>query len=221
MVNVLHGCLTGELAPAIVYKYGFPLWQAKGMGRLLMDPESVSSDLYRQFDVLVCTGELVFSGSVRCDFSQRLIDALNEGVRGETRSKIRDFLPMSDVTVTDLQGGITTVPCLHISKNNIIFVAQAKSITPGKPLTSYPFKEKLPVTIMAYVAGATSTPYTVYGCIFIDTWGKITDTLEIEERFIPLTQVQIDPAMPGNKCHFDFVALNKERIISIGEMPGN
>ena len=186
-----------------------------------MDPESVSSELYRQFDVLVCTGELVFSGSLRCDFSQRLIDALNEGVKAETRSRIRDFLPLSDVTITDLKGGTTTVPRLHISKNNIIFVAQAMSITPGKPLTTYPFREKLPVTIMAYAAGAAATPYRMNGCIYIDTWGQITDTLETEDRFMPLTQAEIDPAMPGNRSHFDFVALNKERIVSICEMPGN
>jgi len=185
-----------------------------------MDPESMNSDLYRQFDVLVCTGELVFSGSVRCDFSQRLIDALNEGVKAESRSRIRDFLPLSDVTVTDLNGGTTTAPRLHISKNNIIFVAQTRSIMPGKPLSSYPFREKLPVTIIAYAAGAAARPYRMNGCIYVDTWGQITDTLETEERFMALTQAEIYPAMPGNRCQFDFVALNKERIISIGEVPG-
>ena len=185
-----------------------------------MDPESESSELCRQFDVLVCTGDLVFSGSVHCDFSQRLIDALNEGVRLETRSRIRDFLPLSDVTVTDFKGGTTAVPRLHIAKNNIIFVAQASSAAPGKPLTTYPFKEKLPVTIAAYATGAAARPYRINGCIYIDTWGQITDTLETEERFIPLTQAEIDPAMPGNRFQFDFVALNKERIVSIGETPG-
>ena len=184
-----------------------------------MDTESVNSELYRQFDVLVCTGELVFSGSLRCDFSQRLIDALNEGVKAETRSRIRDFLPLSDVTVSDLKGGTTTVSRLHISKNNIIFVAQSTSTTPGKPLSTYPFRQKLPVTITAYAAGAAATPYRMQGCIYIDTWGQITDTLETEERFMPLTQAEINPAMPGNRSKFDFVALNKERIVSIGEMP--
>ena len=185
-----------------------------------MDPESVSSELYQQFDVLVCTGELVFSGSVRCDFSQRLIDALNEGIRAETRSRIRDFLPMSDVTVTGPKGVTTAVPRLHISKNNIIFVAQARSASPDKPLTTYPFRQKLPVTIMAYAAGAAATPYRLNGCIYIDTWGQITDTLETEDRFLPLTKAEIDPAMPGNQSHFEFIALNKERIVSISEMPG-
>jgi hypothetical protein len=185
-----------------------------------MDPESEGSELHRHFDILVCTGELVFSGSVRCDFSQRLIDALNEGIRAETRLKIRDFLTLSNVTVTDLNGGTTTSPLLHISKNNIIFVAQTESVTQGKPLTTHPFRQKLPVTITAYAAGAAARPYKMNGNIYVDTWGHITDTLETEERFVPLTHAEIDPAMPGNQSHFEFVALNKERIVSIGEMPG-
>jgi len=185
-----------------------------------MDPESESCDLHRQFDVLVCTGELVFRGNMRCDFSQRLIDALNEGIRTETRSRVRDFLSLSNVTAINLKGDKTTVPCLHISKNNIIFVAQAKSITPDKPLTTYPFSQKLPVTVMAYAAGAATIQFRINGCIYIDTWGQITDTLETEERFLPLTQAKIDPAMPGKRSRFDFVALNKERIVSIGEIPG-
>ena len=184
-----------------------------------MDSESEGSELYKQFDVLVCTEALVFSGSVRCDFSQRLIDALNEGVRAETRPRIRDFLSLSDVTVSDIKGVITKAPGLHISKNNIIFVAQAKSAMPGKPLTTYPFRQKLPVTVTAYAAGAAEMTYRIKGCIYIDTWGQITDTLETEERFMPLTQAEIEPAMPGDRSHFDFIALNKERIVSIGELP--
>jgi hypothetical protein len=54
------------------------------------------------------------------------------------------------------------------------------------------------------------------GCIYIDTWGQITDTLETEDRFMPLTQVEINPAMPGNRLN-SILSPNKERIISIGE----
>jgi len=183
-----------------------------------MDPESEGSELHRQFDVLVCTGEMVFSGKMRCDFSQRLIDALNEGIRTETRSRLRDFLTLSEVTVKNPKGGKAAVPLLHISKNNIIFVAQARSVAPEKPLTTYPFSQKLPVTVMAYAAGAATIQFRINGCIYIDSWGHITDTLETEERFIPLTQAKIAPAMPGNRSSFDFIALNKERIVSIGEI---
>jgi hypothetical protein len=186
-----------------------------------MDPEPVGSELYRQYDVLVCTGELLFGGRLSCNFSQRLIDALNEGVSEEPRSRTRDFLSLADVTITDLKGGTKAAPRLHISKNSIVFVAQASCVSPGKPLTGYPFRQKLSATVMAYASGAAAKPYRINGCIYIDTWGQITDTLETEERFLPLTQAEIDPPLPGNLSHFDFVALNKERIISIGQVPGN
>ncbi|MDD5398848.1 MAG: hypothetical protein PHU70_07175, partial [Dehalococcoidia bacterium] len=66
-----------------------------------MHSESEGNELHQQFNVLVCTGELVFNGKMRCNFSQRLIDALNEGIRTETRSHLKDFLTLSDVTVSN------------------------------------------------------------------------------------------------------------------------
>ncbi len=183
-----------------------------------MHPESEGSELHRHYDVLVCTGELVFSGKMRCNFSQRLLDALNEGIRTETRSHLMDFLTLSDVTVHNPRDGKITAPRVHISKNNIIFVAQARSVTPDKPLTTYPFSQKIPVMVMAYAAGASTIQFKINGCIYVDSWGHITDRLEGEELFIPLTQVKVEPSMPGNRSRFDFIALNKERIVSIGEV---
>ncbi|MDD5397774.1 MAG: hypothetical protein PHU70_01720, partial [Dehalococcoidia bacterium] len=130
------------------------------------------------------------------------------------------FLTLSDVTVSNPKGGRTAVSHLHISKNNIIFVAQFRSATPNKPLTTHPLSQKLPVTVMAYAAGAATMQFKINGCIYVDSWGHITDTLESEERFIPLTQAKVEPSMPGNLSRFDFIALNKERIVSIGEIPG-
>ena len=51
-----------------------------------MTAENEGPERYRQYEVLVCTGDLSFTGTLRCDFSQRLIDALNEGTRTETRA---------------------------------------------------------------------------------------------------------------------------------------
>jgi len=181
--------------------------------------ESEGSELYRHYNVLVCTGDLVFSGKMRCDFSQRLLDALNEGIRTETRSQLRDFLTLSDVVVSSAKSGKTSVPHVHIAKNNIIFVAQTMRETPEKPLTTYPFSQKLPLAVMAYVTGASAIQFKIRGCSYVDSWGQITDRLESEERFMPLTQVKVEPSMPGNRSRFDFIALNKERIVSIGEVP--
>ena len=185
-----------------------------------MTIENEGSELYKQFEVLVCTGELLFRGTFRGEFSQRLIDALNEGVRTDDSSKVVDFLPLMNVSVTSIKGGEKKFPCIYVAKNSIVFVAQIPDGREENPLRNYPFREKLPVGVMAYAARVSDMQYTLDGRIYVETWGQVIDTVESESRFLPLTQVEIHPAPPGAGSKFDFVALNKEHIISICESPG-
>ena len=185
-----------------------------------MTAENEGSELYKQFEVLVCTGELLFRGTLRCEFSQRLINALNEGVQTDTSSKAVDFLPLVNVSMTGIKGGEKKYPRMYIAKSNIIFVAHTSGKNLEKPLSTYPFKEKLPVIVMAQMAVISNLNYRLKGRIYVDTWGQVIDTIESEARFIPLTQVEIEPALPGGISRFDFVALNKQRIVSICENAG-
>jgi hypothetical protein len=185
-----------------------------------MTAENEGSELHRQFEVLVCTGTLAFTGTLSCDFSQRLIDALNEGMRTKTSAKVVGFLPLVNVTMTGTRGDGQKFPSIYIAKNNIVFVAQVSGEGTEQPLRTYPFREKLPVVVMAYVARISGVQYRLDGRIYVDTWGQVIDTIESEARFIPLTQVEIEPALPGVGPRFDFVALNKEHIISICESTG-
>jgi hypothetical protein len=186
-----------------------------------MNTEKEEAGLYKQYEVLVCTGELSFTGTLRCDFSQRLIDALNEGVPTEGKARAVTFLPIQNVTMASAGGGEQKFQRIYIAKNNIVFVAQAFSRQAEKPLSTYPFREKLPVMVMAYSAWASDVHYTLEGRIYVDTWGQVVDTIESGEPFIPFTQVEIYPAPPGANSSFDFVALNKERIVSICESPSS
>jgi len=185
-----------------------------------MTAENEGSELYKQFEVLVCTGELLFRGTFRGEFSQRLIDALNEGVRTDDSLKVVDFLPLMNVSLTSTKGGEKNFPRIYVAKNNIVFVAQIPDGREENPLRNYPFREKLPVSVMAYAARVSDTQYTLDGRIYVETWGQVLDTVESESRFLPLTQVSIYPAPPGAGSKFDFVALNKQHIISICESSG-
>ena len=185
-----------------------------------MTAENEGSELYRQFEVLVCTGELVFRGTFRGEFSQRLIDALNEGVRNDPSPKVMDFLLLMNVSMTSIEGGEKKFPRIYVAKNNIVFVAEIPDGREENPLRNYPFREKLPVGVMAYAARFSDRRYTLDGRIYVETWGQVIDTVEEGSRFLPLTQVEIHPAPPGTGSKFDFVALNKEHIISICESPG-
>ncbi len=185
-----------------------------------MMPKNEGSELHKQFEVLVCTGALSLRGTLRCDFSQRLIDALNEGVYTDTLVKVVKFLPILDATMTGTGVGEKKFPTIYIAKSNIVFVAQISGGNTEKPLRTYPFREKLPVVVMAYAARVSDVLYTLDGRIYVETWGKVIDTVESEARFVPLTQVEIKPSLPGAGSRFDFVALNKDHIISICESPG-
>lgn len=185
-----------------------------------MTEQIEGSDLHKQYEVLVCAGESVYAGTLRCDFSQRLIDALNEGMRTETSEKLVSFLPLIDVTVTGARGEQQKLPLVYVAKNNIVFAAQVSDGREENPLRNYPYREKLPVGVMAYAAGVSGMRYTLDGRIYVETWGQVIDTVESESRFLPLTQVEISPAPPGAGAKYGFVALNKERIISIWQSPG-
>ena len=156
------------------------------------------SDLVNRYKILACTGELVFTGTFEYGFEQRLIDALNEGVKTGASTKIVDFLPLEDAVMTSERGGDQKVSQVYIAKSNIIFVAQSPSIAREKPLSTYPFRQKTPVgvTIYAaqiYVAQVYAAPYILKGDLYIDTWGQVADAIESSDNFIPLTQVEMSP----------------------------
>jgi hypothetical protein len=191
-----------------------------------MDVDLGGSELNKQYEILVCAGELMFGGLFKCNISQRLIDALNEGVRESPLSKMVDFLLLQDVTMTDIGGHQKKFNQIYVAKNNIIFIAQVSSEVKGRKLSAYPYRHKQPVgvtiyTAQIYQAQVYASPYVLKGQIYVETWGQVADTIESNDRFLPLTDVEVDTVLPGGGKHFDFVAINKERMISICEGPGS
>jgi len=187
-----------------------------------MDVDLGGSELNKQYEILVCTGELMFDGLFKCNISQRLIDALNEGVRESPISKMVDFLLLQGVTMSDISGHQKKFNHIYVAKNNIIFIAQVSSEIKGKKLSAYPYRRKQPVgvtiyTAQIYQAQVYASPYVLKGQIYVETGGQVADTIESRDRFLPLTGVEVDPAPSGGSSQFDFVAINKERIISICE----
>ncbi len=173
-------------------------------------------------EVIVCTGEIVFTGVFQFNFEQRLIDALNEGVRVSPQVKLKDFVKLQDACMTGIDHSRKEYPVIYIARHNIIFVAQVISQKRERPLTTYPFRPKTStdVTIFAaqiYAAQSNVKPYQLRGEIYVDSWGQIADTLEGSPQFVPLTNVTIEQAPPHVGNRFDFMAINKQRIISICE----
>lgn len=173
-------------------------------------------------EVIVCTGEVVFTGIFQFNFEQRLIDALNEGVRVSPQVKMTDFVKLQDAFMTGIDHDRKHFPVIYIAKHNVIFVAQVTSKKREKPLTTYPFRPKTStdVTIFAaqiYMAQSNVKPIRLRGEIYVDSWGQLVDTLEGSPQFVPLTSVTIEQAPPHVGNRYAFMAINKQRIISICE----
>jgi hypothetical protein len=122
----------------------------------------------------------------------------------------------------DTGGGKKKFSHIYIAKNNIIFIAQLATENKDRRLSAYPYRRKLPVGVTIYAsqifqAQVFASPYILKGQLYVETWGQVADTIETGERFLPLTDVEVDPAPPGESTQFDFVAINKERIISLCE----
>jgi hypothetical protein len=57
------------------------------------------------------------------------------------------------------------------------------------------------------------------GNVHVDVWEELLETLDRDQRFMPLTDVRIRPALPGGASAFDFVAVNKDQVAYLGESP--
>jgi hypothetical protein len=51
-----------------------------------------------------------------------------------------------------------------------------------------------------------------------DVWELLIDTLEGDDKFLPVTNVEILPQLVNGESQFDFVAINKDQIIYVAQL---
>lgn len=172
----------------------------------------------KQVKVVVCTAGCIFIGHTYRLRQQRLLDALNKGfVTGRLQVGI-DFLPLTEVEVFFPDKRKEYMASTYIRKANILFVGEKSGGQPeasdvkGSPKI-YPVREKKPI------GAKVSMPlHTLIGRMHGEMWHELLDTLNREEMFLPLTNVDISPEVGSGESSFDFVAVNKDRIIYVGEL---
>ena len=91
------------------------------------------------------------------------------------------------------------------------FVTQVTDILEGDAKL-YPGKAKSPIE-----AEICMPLYTLTGQMHAPAWQKLLDAVERADKFIPVTNVQIHPALDNTALAFDFVAVNRDKIIYVGE----
>jgi hypothetical protein len=77
----------------------------------------------------------------------------------------------------------------------------------GRNMTAYPYRKKIAQRVSIFAG-----QYTINGHVHIDTWAQLPDTIESDLNFFPVTEAEIFPNLFEGEHHFDFVAVNRDKI---------
>jgi len=174
-----------------------------------------NNEKFRQISVVVCTDTHTFAGFTYCAYGQRLLDALNEGLPIDNSRVGKYFLALTEVEVFLPVPRREDVASTYIRKSNILFVcgkSETQSATRGTGYsdTAYPFRKKESVPVIVRYPF-----YTLHGKMHNDVFQQLMDTLEGEDCFLPVTDVEILPGLVSGESKFDFVAVNKDKIVYV------
>lgn len=171
----------------------------------------------RQTGVVVCTTSCTLVGTVHLMAQHRLLDELNGGFVANLYHLGDEYLPLTEVRIVYPGGEQDIALSTHVRKPNILFVAERSGgqydragAREGKG-TSYRIKKPLAAKVFV-------PPYVLEGKMHVALWQELAQALDGDNRFLPMTDVVISPALPGGESTPAFVAVNKEQIVHIGEL---
>lgn len=174
----------------------------------------------KQVKVLVCTETCTFIGNAYCGNHQRLLDTLNQSTMANSIQLGKDFLPLTQVEVALPNGEKKAIPETYVRKSGILFVGE---ISEGKPaisqikhrLMAYPMRPKTPLAVEIHMP-----LYILRGQMHGEAWQQILDVVDRADKFIAMTDVEAYRTLDHAASTFDFIAVNRDKIIYIGE-PAN
>jgi len=167
----------------------------------------------RQVPVVVCTATCTFAGHAYRLQQQRLLDALNK----KPLRVGRDFVPLTEVELLFPDGRRAHRASTYVRKANILFVAeggqlQREAADAAERRSAAVVRKKKPIAAEVHMP-----LYVIAGEMHGEMWQELMDTLDGDETFIPLTNVEISPALATGESRFSFVAVNKNQITYVGE----
>jgi hypothetical protein len=170
--------------------------------------------------VVVFTNRNVFKGYISHAIPERFLDILNQGSVLNQPCLNNDFLPLNDVEIYNADGekekenGVND--CV-LNKNNILVVAEGRlaceELPPAKPFRYTLFRRKEPVWVKIQMQDLTIT-----GQVHVRHGEDPMKVLEMDKIFLPVTTATISSTVNSGHFEFDFIAFNKNQIISISKM---
>lgn len=181
-------------------------------GNWLSDP-SLS-----QVGVVVCTASSTLEGTTYRMREQRLLDSLSAGFVANAYRMGREFLPLTGVQIYLPKGKKESMAYTFVMKPSILFVAERDGGQPELDVLQrarkWGTKAKMPLLTRIWIP-----PYTLVGRVYVAIWQELAHVLDGEEVFLPMTGVEVTPALPTGESTFNFVAVNKGQIVRVGDPP--
>ena len=185
---------------------------ASKAGNWLSDPK------LSQVNVVVCTADCTLEGTTYRMEEQRLLDSLCGGFMASVYRLGRDFLPLTEVQVHLPRGKKEFTAYNFVMKSSILFVVERGGGQPEmnglQRAKKWGEKVKMPLLAKVWIP-----PYTLVGRMHVAMWQELAHILDGEETFLPMTSVVVTPALPTGESTFGFVAVNKDRIVRVGDPP--
>lgn len=186
--------------------------EASKAGNWLGDPK------LRQVNVVVCTADCTLEGTTYRMQDQRLLDSLCGGFDASVYRLGREFLPLTEVRVHLPRGKKESTAYSFVMKPSILFVAERnggqEEMDRLERARKWGMKVKMPLLTKVWIP-----PYTLVGRMHAAMWQELAHILDVEEMFLPMTSVVVTPALPTGESTFNFVAVNRARIVRVGDPP--
>jgi hypothetical protein len=181
-------------------------------GNWLGDPK------LRQVDVVVCTADCTLEGTTYRMQDQRLLDSLCGGFAAGVYRLGREFLPLTEVQVHLPRRKKESTAYSFVMKPSVLFVAERnggqEEMDRLERARKWGMKVKMPLLTKVWIP-----PYTLVGRMHAAMWQELAHILDVEEMFLPMTSVVVTPALPTGESSFSFVAVNRGRIVRVGDPP--
>jgi len=171
----------------------------------------------KQVKVFVCTETCNLNGYTYCLNHQRLLDTLNQGAVANATPLGKDFLPMVQAEVSFPNGDIKTTTEANVRKSNILFVGEKSESQPAIPESqdrqlTYRVRPKAPLAVEIHLP-----LYVLRGQIYGEAWQQILDVVDRADKFIALTNCEVRRVLDNAELKFDFIAVNRDKIVYVGE----
>jgi len=176
-----------------------------------------SNGKLRQVKVFVCTETCTLDGYTFCMSHHRLLDTLNQNVVANSVAIGKDFLPLTQVEVSFPNGENQSMTEVNVRKSNILFVgenSEGQAPIPENKDRQLAYRLR-PKTALA--AEIHLPLYKLRGQIYGESWQQILDVVDRADKFIALTNAEVFRTSNRVALTFDFVAVNRDKIIYVGE----